>query len=221
MDKKFKNGRIGVYEEKVGCIMENFDIGKQPKKPQKEELSMSVSPICERDGKKIAFVSFSDGTRTAEGEIPECKITKNEGFDEGEASSVLKDSGISACTINEVVVGTKNGESVGCVITVTDSEGYGGEIQFAVGIDNSGVIKGISFLSIAESPGLGMNAKDDPTWKEQYYDKEVASFSVVKGASSSDSEVSALSGATISSKAITAGVNAALCYYNSELGGAK
>lgn len=84
MDKKFKNGRIGVYEEKVGCIMENFDIGKQPKKPQKEELSMSVSPICERDGKKIAFVSFSDGTRTAEGEIPECKITKNEGFDEGE-----------------------------------------------------------------------------------------------------------------------------------------
>lgn len=149
------------------------------------------------------------------------EFTAYEGFDEGEASSVLKDSGISACTINEVVVGTKNGESVGCVITVTDSEGYGGEIQFAVGIDNSGVIKGISFLSIAESPGLGMNAKDDPTWKEQYYDKEVASFSVVKGASSSDSEISALSGATISSKAITAGVNAALCYYNSELGGAK
>ena len=149
------------------------------------------------------------------------EFTAYEEFDEGEASSVLKDSGISACTINEVVVGTKNGESVGCVITVTDSEGYGGEIQFAVGIDNSGVIKGISFLSIAESPGLGMTAKDDPTWKEQYYDKEVASFSVVKGASSSDSEVSALSGATISSKAITAGVNAALCYYNSELGGAK
>ena len=64
--------------------MENFDIERQSKKPQQEELSMSVSSICEREGKKIAFVSFSDGERTAEGEIPECKITKNDGFDEGE-----------------------------------------------------------------------------------------------------------------------------------------
>lgn len=78
-----------VIELKEGMIMENFDIKRQhknpqPKKPQQEELSMSVSSICEREGKKIAFVSFSDGKRTAEGEIPECKITKNDGFDEGE-----------------------------------------------------------------------------------------------------------------------------------------
>lgn len=68
--------------------MENFNLGREPRKPQSEELNMSVSPICERDGKKIAFVSFSDGRRTAEGEIPSCKITKNDGFDEGEVAQL-------------------------------------------------------------------------------------------------------------------------------------
>ncbi len=44
------------------------------------ELSVSVSPICEKDGKKYAFVSFVDGSKTAEGKIPECKIVTNNGF---------------------------------------------------------------------------------------------------------------------------------------------
>lgn len=49
-----------------------------------DELKMSVSPICTKDGKKYAFVSFTDGKRTAEGKIPDCKITASDGFDRGE-----------------------------------------------------------------------------------------------------------------------------------------
>lgn len=45
------------------------------------ELKMSVSPICTKDGKKYAFVSFTDGERVAEGKIPDCVITDNQGFD--------------------------------------------------------------------------------------------------------------------------------------------
>lgn len=45
-----------------------------------DELKMSVSPICAKDGKKYAFVSFTDGKRTAEGKIPDCKITSSDGF---------------------------------------------------------------------------------------------------------------------------------------------
>lgn len=44
------------------------------------ELSMSVSPVIEVAGEKKAFVSFFDNKRLAEGEIPNCKITKNQGF---------------------------------------------------------------------------------------------------------------------------------------------
>ena len=52
------------------------------------ELNMSVSPICVKDGKKYAFVSFTDGTRTAEGKIPDCTITNNAGFSEDEVQQL-------------------------------------------------------------------------------------------------------------------------------------
>lgn len=45
-----------------------------------EEMQMSVSPICTKDGRKYAFVSFTDGNRIAEGKIPECVITYHTGF---------------------------------------------------------------------------------------------------------------------------------------------
>lgn len=55
------------------------------------ELKMSVSAICHNDkGDKYAFVTFSDGVRTAEGRIPECNILKNDGFAEIEVKELEK-----------------------------------------------------------------------------------------------------------------------------------
>lgn len=48
------------------------------------ELQMQVSQICNKDGKKIAYVTFSDGVRRAEGQIPECVVIKNDGFNKAE-----------------------------------------------------------------------------------------------------------------------------------------
>ena len=49
--------------------MENFRVERRNNTSQ--EISMSVSPVCEKEGKKIAYVSFTDGTRTARStEIP-------------------------------------------------------------------------------------------------------------------------------------------------------
>ncbi|MEE1303762.1 MAG: hypothetical protein U0K68_01225 [Agathobacter sp.] len=66
--------------------MENFRVERRNNTSQ--EISMSVSPVCVKEGQKIAYVSFTDGTRTAEGEIPLCKIRHNEGFDEGEIAQL-------------------------------------------------------------------------------------------------------------------------------------
>ena len=49
-----------------------------------DELNMSVSPICVKDGNRYAFVTFSDGKRSAEGKIPDCKIISNKGFSDAE-----------------------------------------------------------------------------------------------------------------------------------------
>ncbi|MBQ9990947.1 MAG: hypothetical protein IJP31_08405 [Lachnospiraceae bacterium] len=45
------------------------------------ELNMTVSAVCVKDGKQYAFVSFTDGKRMAEGKIPDCKILSNTGFE--------------------------------------------------------------------------------------------------------------------------------------------
>lgn len=54
----------------------------------KNELNMSVSPICVKDGEKYAFVSFTDGERFADGKIPDCKITLNKGFSQEEVKQL-------------------------------------------------------------------------------------------------------------------------------------
>ena len=64
-------------------------------------------------------------------------------------------------------------------------------------------------LSISETAGLGMRAKDD-SFTSQYTNKKVDSYKVTKQGASSDNEIDALSGSTITSKAVTNGVNSAL-----------
>lgn len=44
------------------------------------EMNLSVSPICEKAGRKCAYVSFTDGERIADGIIPDCKIISSKGF---------------------------------------------------------------------------------------------------------------------------------------------
>jgi len=51
-------------------------------------INMSVSPICVKNGEKYAFVVFSDGDRSAEGRIPDCKLISNKGFTEEEAAQL-------------------------------------------------------------------------------------------------------------------------------------
>lgn len=54
----------------------------------KNEINMSVSPVCAKDGVRYAFVSFTDGERSAEGKIPECKIVSNKGFSQNEVEEL-------------------------------------------------------------------------------------------------------------------------------------
>ena len=51
-------------------------------------INMSVSPICVKNGEKYAFVMFTDGDRSAEGKIPDCKLISNKGFTEEEAAQL-------------------------------------------------------------------------------------------------------------------------------------
>lgn len=109
-----------------------------------------------------------------------------------------------------------DGKTIGYVLNVTSNEGYGGDISFMIGIQSDGTVNGISILSISETAGLGMRATE-PEFYEQFSGKQVDQFVYTKSGAQADNEIDALSGATITTNAITNGVNAGLSYFQNYL----
>ncbi len=132
--------------------------------------------------------------------------------------SAWAEAGYESVSVTKVLTATDaGGNELGYVLMVTSHEGYGGDISFSMGIANDGTVNGISLLSINETPGLGMNAED--VLKPQFANKQVAEFMVTKSGATMDSEIDAISGATVTSKAITTAVNGGLYYFQTQLGG--
>lgn len=52
------------------------------------KMNMSVSQIFKKDGKATAFVLFSEGSKSAEGKLPDCTIISNNGFSEKEVKAL-------------------------------------------------------------------------------------------------------------------------------------
>ena len=134
--------------------------------------------------------------------------------EDADLAAALKEQGFEAQKINEIMEAKDaSGETLGYAVNVTTSEGYGGDITFSMGVQLDGTLNGISILSISETAGLGMNATKDE-FKNQFSDKNAESFEVTKAGASADNEINAISGATITSKAVTGGVNAGICAFN-------
>ena len=134
------------------------------------------------------------------------------------AAAAMKAAGYEVQTLSEILVAKDDsGSTLGYVLSLVDPEGYGGDISFMMGIRLDGTLNGISILSIGETAGLGMNADTD-AFKSQFANKKVEKFTFTTTGSTSDSEIDALSGATITTTAMTNGVNAGLAAFSS-LGG--
>lgn len=91
----------------------------------------------------------------------------------------------------------------GYVIEVTPS-GFGGTIDMMVGVSMDGTVTGVSIVSMSETSGLGANAMKE-NWRSQY-----VGMSGTLAVSKDGGEIDALTGATITSRAVTSGVNTAL-----------
>ena len=126
--------------------------------------------------------------------------------------------GINSDIVLEVYEGISGGNVVGYTIK-TAPKGYGGTVEVMVGISVDGKVTGVDIGNHSETPGLGSKATE-PAFKDQYTGKDISNeLSVVKGSASSENEISAISGATITSKAVTNGVNAAIEVFNEKLAG--
>lgn len=112
----------------------------------------------------------------------------------------------------EARTASSGGSQAGYVIKAS-GKGYGGAVTIALGITNEGEVLGIQILDASnETPGLGQNStKED--WNGQYVGMTAdKTLSVVKDGSGSkdNGTINAISGATITSNAVTRAVNVAL-----------
>lgn len=100
----------------------------------------------------------------------------------------------------------KDGATIGYVV-VTVQKGYGGDISVMTGVDLDGKVTGVNILSMSETAGLGANASKE-SFLGQFVDK--ISGMVVTKNTPAENEIKALTGATITTKAVTDAVNAAI-----------
>ena len=131
-------------------------------------------------------------------------------FDADAAQALLDENGYSDEIETVVAAQDASENTLGYVFTVTAKDGSQGSITFSV--------NGYSITSISETPGLGMKAQEEDFYG-QFENKKVDSFTVVKSAPSADNEIEAISGSTITSKAMANGVNACLTYFQNVLAG--
>lgn len=112
-------------------------------------------------------------------------------------------------TVREIYLAKNKEAELGWCVSVAPN-GYGGEVEFIVGIDKSFAITGIKIVNMSETPGLGAKAGEEK-FTSQFEGKDASNgLSVIKSGSPSNSEILAISGATVTSNAIKAGVNAAI-----------
>lgn len=168
------------------------------------EITKAPIAAAELEAKSVAYrVVLPEAAEFVADDLTDVIATAN-----GEIAGM----GFGNVTVGEAVTGVDaSGAPVGYVVTSTSNDGYGGAITVSVGIQADGTVSGIEFLTLAETAGLGMNAQK-PEWKAQYAGKNVDTFSVTKGGAAADNEINAISGATITSNAVTGAVNAAVYF---------
>lgn len=112
----------------------------------------------------------------------------------------------------------KNDEIVGYCVNVS-SAGFGGNISMIVGIGTDDKVKGIEILSHSETAGLGVKATA-PDFKNRFKEKNI-DITVVKKETESPDEVQAITGATVTSRAVADGVKEAYDKLQKVKGGNK
>ncbi|MGE5613769.1 MAG: RnfABCDGE type electron transport complex subunit G [Bacillota bacterium] len=130
-------------------------------------------------------------------------LEKADSFKELEDWNSMDESGL----IDRVFAAYSGQNLVGYVMEASPS-GFGGEIAVTVGIGSDKKISGVRVGENSETPGLGTKTADD-SFTGQFVGKDLGvDFKVVKKPASSDDEIQAISGATVSTNAVTRAVAA-------------
>jgi len=149
----------------------------------------------------LALVNSITKDKIEENKIKDLNNAMAAVFPEAEAFE-LKEGEYSEI-VQSVYLAKKGADVLGACV-VTTPNGFGGAINVMTGVDKDGTVVSAKIISMSETAGLGSKTQD-PKFIDQYSGKK-GPFTVVKGSAKAEGEIVAVSGATISSKAVTNGV---------------
>lgn len=89
-------------------------------------------------------------------------------------------------------------------VVATCTAGYAGDIAMLIGVSNEGTVTGLQVRDMSETYGLGMEALSDWEFLIQFLGTD--------GTAQVGTDIDALTGATVTSKAITRSVNSAVAF---------
>lgn len=167
-----------------------YELTKEPRRIQQEkavqEACIAAFPEAEEQGIELQFetADFAPGAELA-AELAETNVE-----------------------IGAVFAAYDSGALYGYVVESASTKGYGGTIVLYVGVGTDGTVRGVSITEIAETPGLGMEAPNVLT--PQFQGRKAESFVFTKTGAAAENEVDAISGATITTRAVTNAVNGGL-----------
>lgn len=147
------------------------------------------------------------------------EVENSESLIDGSADA-LSSAGYEGCVINDTLAVTDESGSniLGYVIAATSPNGYGGDVQVAVGITSDGTITGLNVVSHSETAGIGSKCAE-PDFTSQFADKKASVLEYTSSGATADNEIDAVSGATITTNAVTEAANAAIVFYQTNFGG--
>lgn len=202
MKKMWKDaGILFAITLTVGLVL-GF-VNELTKEPIAGQEALKIQNSCKEviaDADSFTVLSFADSYPA-----------ENEG-EFGKVKDRAAENGVKIDDTYFVALDT-SGNCMGYIFKLTSTEGYGGNIELMTGILADGSISGVSILSISETPGLGMKAGE--VLIPQFAGKKAPSFVYTKSGAAADNEVDAISGATITTKAVTNTVNSAVDLFSS------
>ncbi len=120
--------------------------------------------------------------------------------------------------VDAAVIGTaSDGSVIGYVISVTNGEGYDGDVSLSVGFTPEGELTGIAFTTLTETAGMGMRVDEDE-FKDQFRGIPAEELTLNKaGGSTADDEIDSVSGASTTSGAVVKAVNTAIKFFKDNI----
>lgn len=172
--------------------------------------------VCAVAAAALGFTNYATYDKIQEQQAIASSEAKKAVLPDAEEFEKLDDSAMSAIKSNaeynfvtEIYAAKTGGNVVGYAVQVAP-KGYGGTVDIVVGINTDGAIQGIKVGNNTETPGLGKKAATS-AFQDQFSGKTWGNaINVIKNGTPKGNEIAAISGATITSRAVTAGVNQAL-----------